>query len=630
VTPPSKSPSRRIAIRTYLIAALLFLFAVLARCASLGKCATFDEGVGLVAAWIQTYDFDFRCNPEDPPLVKLIAIAGANPGDFPIDRQSPLWNAMPCKNTAQFEYAFKSLYRRPGINPDNLLNSARLHMLVFGVALGALIAWWAWRLAGPRAAIVSVVFFSLDPNFLAHAPLLKDDVPITFALLAVMACVWLVGERATLPRCLALALTLGIALATKFSGLLAIPMIAIALCLLAFQPRPWRVLHWTASRRSQRIASIAALSTILLITAYLEIWASYGFRFSMSGNTDQPFNRDALAQIASNPELSAAHPDAQNATPAQIAQWRAAWRPTLIPRFTLWAFDHHLLPEAWLNGFLNTYASSLSRASFLCGNFSKTGWWYYFPLAILFKTPLATLTAILLAAISCLWPRATSSGQSPDRWPLYATLVAPILYLIVAMKGNIDIGLRHVLPIYPFLFIFVGVMAARAWSRWPRIARPTIFILALGLATETLAAYPNYIAFFNAAVGGPRGGLNLLADSNLSWGQDLPLLGQWQAQHPDNPIFLIYSGTADPAHYGIGSYQMIFEKTEPDPRMSLSPSPVLAIDAMKLQATFQSDPANPAPLQLKDMRPIAVLGGTIYLFPIDADKIKLLSRLNGP
>lgn len=68
---------------------------------------------------------------------------------------------------------------------------------------------------------------------------------------------------------------------------------------------------------------------------------------------------------------------------------------------------------------------------------------------------------------------------------------------------------------------------------------------------ETLAGYPDYLAFFNLPSGGSRGGLSLLGDSNLDWGQDLPALADWQRQHPEPTLYLSYSGTADPAAYGI-------------------------------------------------------------------------------
>src|SRR5439155_14313412 len=91
------------------------------------------------------------------------------------------------------------------------------------------------------------------------------------------------------------------------------------------------------------------------------------------------------------PEVLLSHPD-QNPTDEEVR----AWQPNIVVRAILFADDHKLLPASWLHGLLFTRASILLRRTFLCGQYSITGWWYYFPLAMLFKTPLATL-AVLLA-----------------------------------------------------------------------------------------------------------------------------------------------------------------------------------------------------------------------------------------
>ena len=103
-------------------------------------------------------------------------------------------------------YFKQVFYFTPGNDAIDLLREARLRMLLLGAALGAGIAWWAWRLAGPAAGVIAAAAFSLDPNFLAHSPLLKGDVPVTLTFLLLMASIWLAGLRATFVRCLLVAL----------------------------------------------------------------------------------------------------------------------------------------------------------------------------------------------------------------------------------------------------------------------------------------------------------------------------------------------------------------------------------------------------------------------------------------
>ena len=119
------------------------------------------------------------------------------------------------------------------------------------------------------------------------------------------------------------------------------------------------------------------------------------------------------------------------------------------------------------------------------------------------------------------------------------------------MQSHLDIGIRHILPVYPFLFILIGIAAARSINLWPRASIAIVGVFVLGLAVESYAAFPNFIPFFNVAAGGPRGGLNLLGDSNIDWGQELPDLAKWQARNPDCTLYLGYFGFADPKTYGV-------------------------------------------------------------------------------
>ncbi|MGD1276061.1 MAG: hypothetical protein ABR964_02410 [Tepidisphaeraceae bacterium] len=607
-----RDPSKTIAA-VVCCAGLLTIFAVTARRASLGKCATGDETIGLLGAWVQTHDGDFRCNPEDPPLIKFIAVAGTDKTKLPIQEQGALWDLVPSEMIAQCKVAYQALYRTPGVDADALLNAARLRMIGLAVLLGVIIGWWAWRLAGAGAAVVAAGLFSLDPNFLAHSPLLKNDMPMTLALVAVMAAAWLIGERATFWRWAALSLLLGVALTMKFSGVLCVGMIALALGLRALMGRPWQVLRWTARTRGGRLAAAAALWAGAVLIGWASIWASYGFRFSISGQRHQPFDRAAICNIVADREDLLAHGLPRNYTPAQLAQWRPSWQPSVVARTVLWTYDHRLLPEGWLFGFLYTYETSLFRDAFLCGMYSQRGWWYYFPAAFVFKTPMATLAGLVLAAGWWLWRG--RKLERCDRWAVCAAAVGPVIYMAVAMAGHLNLGLRHVLEVYPFLFIFAAVMAARAWRAAPRSTVVIVAALLAGLAVETAAAFPDYIPFFNAACGGARGGLRLLGDSNLSWGQDLPLLGRWQREHPEHPVYLIYFGAADPLYYGIKDFRSVFDSTLPDPRLPRPPGSVLALDATTLQGTYQLDRQRPELKRLREQKPIAVIGGSIYLYP---------------
>lgn len=595
---------------------LLAIFAATAWTAWLKKSATCDEPLHFVSAWIQVHDDDFRCNCEDPPLWKYYLALGTDKSTLVIDRKSALWPAMLNMIPAPaYEFSVHSLYRTAAA--DELLSAGRARMLVLALSVGGMIGWWAWRLRGPTAAIVAVAVFAFDPNFLAHGPLVKNDVAITLVFLLLMMAIWLMGEQASIPRILAVAILIGVALTVKFSGILAIPILAIALLCRVLIDKPWPMIRWTARGRLQRLAAAGAIFAGSIALAYLLIWACYRFRFgSSAADPLAKFTfRETLTKGAGiQATLAHGQPPSRFVDTATLQKWVDQWHPDPTMRLVLFANRHHLLPQSWLIGFLYTYVTSLARPAYLYGQLSPTGFWYYFPAAMAFKTPLATLIA--LAGALAFWiSRWRKRPRVLDPWRLCAVLIAPLLYAGFAIHSHLNIGLRHILPVYPFLFIFVGVIAADAWRYRPKITGVVLAILLLGLCGETYCAYPDYIPFFNVAAGGSRGGLGLLSDSNIDWGQDLPTIAKWQREHPDHQLYLCDFGCVDPKYYGIHYIDMYGSYTPyPDATAPNGYPPIFAISADALQGTYLNPQQNQTIEPFRHERPVDVLGGCIYLF----------------
>jgi len=154
------------------------------------------------------------------------------------------------------------------------------------------------------------------------------------------------------------------------------------------------------------------------------------------------------------------------------------------------------------------------------------------------KTPVATLLILAAAVFFAMRPRAS---------PPFAFWVAAVpiaAYLAMSMTAHINLGLRHALAPYPFLFALLGA----AMVHW----RARYALAACGLlAAESLAVYPNYLAFFNAAVGGPSAGPRYLLDSNIDWGQDVLKLKSWMDARGVKQVCHCYFGSADLTYYGV-------------------------------------------------------------------------------
>ena len=610
VQPPAQSGLRR--LPTLICALLLALFLALSWTSVQSKSPTFDETLHAATGWSHRHLHDYRANPEDPPLWKRFAVLPHPSDALHINPADPHWTSIPSTHESQWPFSRDLLYRTPGRDGLAFIQRSRAVMLIPALLLGILLAIWARQLAGPAAAIIAATLFALDPNFIAHAPLVKNDVAFTASLFAAVYFTWLVGRRATTPRILALIATLCLAIGTKFSALLLAPIVTLLLLLRAMDRHEWSFPGRFLTTRRAKLLAALSLWLLVAVSSYAFIWGMYGNRFSASADPSERLNFDELLTMSRSVE-----------TIGQRTEGAPQWEPSLATRALLFLNDRHLLPEPFVYGLLYTRASSIARPAYLLGETQSRGWAWYFPFAMLVKTPLATIAAAILAIAVFLLlrrrPATSTTTPSLTTWTRLCILIPLLIYGLAAINTRLNLGLRHVLPLYPFLYLAIAITLSKLFELQPRRAILILSPLALLLLIETLIAFPHYIAFFNAP-SAAAGRLHLLSDSNLDWGQDLPLLAQWQRNHPDRPLYLLYFGTADPAAYGI--------RYTPLPGMTLAPDDatfpdqpgVLAISATHLQGTYLD--AGPLHRTYKDWikgkKPLAILGHSIYLYEVDA------------
>src|SRR5262249_41698115 len=297
------------------------------------------------------------------------------------------------------------------ISADQMLAWSRFTNLFLGVLLVALIGWWAYRLWGSLAAMVAMALASLEPNLVAHSALVTTDLGVALFIFLAVYLLWEYLQLPTWGRLAAVGVSTGLALASKFSALFLVAALSLILALLIITGEPCALpANKTRIDRWAKIAQVGTLFLIVLFVAFLTVVPVYFFQ--------------------------------------GIGAWMTGLR-----EFLAHADTGHL--------------------SFLLGNYSYQGWWNYFGIAFLIKTPVGSL---LLIAASLVFYRV---GKPLQRRDAILLLIAPTLIFIATTQAKVNIGLRHILPVYPFLFVLASRLATvrlrREWGVPLIIGIPTIF-----------------------------------------------------------------------------------------------------------------------------------------------------------
>ena len=251
---------------------------------------------------------------------------------------------------------------------------------------------------------------------------------------------------------------------------------------------------------------------------------------------------------------------------------------------------------------------------FFLGDVRTTGSPWYFPVALALKLPLSTTTLFALGVVGTLW------GPFDRRWLLLA--VPPVAFVAAMTAAGVDLGVRVVLPAVPFIYLWAARLAVAGRWRGPRL-----LLVAVGGAGAVFAgvrAAPHQLAYFTEPVGGPEAAVRLLGDSNLDWGQDLPAVRDFMERERLPVIALAYYGTCPPRYYGV-RYRPLptWGNLEPPPA-DPGPPPgrqVVAVSAGNLQGTYLPDPDTYA--WLRSRKPVAVLGGSVWVFDLTDDPASL-------
>ena len=268
-----------------------------------------------------------------------------------------------------------------------------------------------------------------------------------------------------------------------------------------------------------------------------------------------------------------------------LAWRRRSWRPLLVLLLVgavggvvIWlSYGLAIRPlpggAFWDDLFWELQYFGKAHGSYLAGDYSTTGWWYYFPFAFAIKTPLITLL-LLASAFASLVRNVAKDWQT-----IWFLLLPVAVYFIVSLFSSLNIGYRYLLPTLPFLWLFTAVSLGKFPQKWRTFFQWVGGVGVVWLLFQAVVIWPDYIPYFNQLAGEPDDSWRLLSDSNIDWGQDLPALAAWQRESGE-VVKLSYFGTAHPSAYDI----------EFEPLPMWAPAPEQAFPGRQLY-----DPMNPAP-----------------------------------
>ncbi len=488
-------PARR---STLVLVPLLILIFVL-QCGWFIRTQSFtnDEPEHIVAG-LEAWRFgEFKQWHDQPPLARLL---------FTLPLLKSNWS-----------YRYTENQVRPVTPaPEVWLYRTRPVSVFFGVLLLLLIWATARRLFSEQTANFVLALAVLSPELVAHFSLATIDGVGCLCLFASVLQWMRYWRNPTRAQAALLGFLLGCLLLAKFNSP---PLFALTLFLVLVLA-PGEIRFHPRGLQFRRAAAV-------FLIACLVVWGGYFFHVSKVTFADQMVSIHFSGYT-------------------KLLQYEM---PTLKTPITIF------LPACeWMTGLgMVVFHNMEGHRSFLLGHYSANGWKLYFPAAILLKWPLLVLVLGFAGVYVVL------RHKLPGRRDLLLMSIFPAVYFLFAITAHINIGVRHVLPLYPFLLLYAGAFAEQIRElRWTKLL---LGILLIVQAADIARYAPDYVSYFTVLVK-PANTWQLLSDNNTDWGQGFVALRRFQDEHPNEPIHLAYVGEVDPAFYGI-RYTRLKEEDHP-------------------------------------------------------------------
>ncbi|HEU4509011.1 MAG TPA: glycosyltransferase family 39 protein [Pyrinomonadaceae bacterium] len=547
---------------------------------------TWDEANHIYAGYRMWTHADYGLNPEHPPLLKLLATA-------------PLLSSQP-KSPAPEERFFKEdaflrgkdfLYQN---DADRILARTRTAAAVLTLLTALVVFFGTREMFGYGPAFIALTLLAFDPNILAHGALITTDVGLAcFMFLSVFMFYRFVKAPSAL-RLIAAGVSVGLVLAVKHTGILVLPILfLLTLCEIAFN-----IFARDREKIGRHALKLIGSLAVIVLVGWLVLWSTYRFRYD-------------------------ARPDGLQMNPP-LAEYVQGLKPFEVS-FISTAARLRILPESYLYGLADVKLTSNYYTSYVLGKVYAHGVWFYFPVAFLIKSTVGVLVLLLLSVVTI---------RRLNRWREVIFLIVPVIfYLLVAMTVGMNIGVRHILVVYVFLYVLIG---GATWALMKK-SRTWAYAAALFLflhAASSVLAFPNYVAYANELWGGPSQTHKYLTDSNSDWGQQLKSVKRYLDQRGVKDCWFVYfaAGVAEPGYYGIPCKPLLTINTlwlnEPIDVPSTIEGPVL-ISASNLSGVeFGPGSLNPYG-QFKLLEPTAVIDRGVFVFDgkFDVPLAAALSRV---
>ncbi|MGZ8842369.1 MAG: ArnT family glycosyltransferase [Pyrinomonadaceae bacterium] len=552
----------------------LQMFAVISR-----KSITVDEIVMIPSAYYHLAAGNFQLVNEHPPLSKIIASVPTlfiQPNEVKPDQIF----GDPGSIQEKWSYAERFWENNPGIF-ESLSFWPRVPAILLTVLLGLFIFKFARELFGPLAAVISVALFTLEPTVLAHGRVVQTDIPATLGYFLLFFMLYRYANKPSLKHAVWIGAAAGVALLAKFSMLLAGPVLAVFFVMMI----------WRAPRKGNSRGSLFAHIAVIALVMLVLINAGYLFQHRAIGEPDVQWIQESFPRVSGTVTL-----------------------------FT--SLLSHIVSADFILGILRQvrHTAEGHPAGFL-GMYSRTGWWYYFPVAFALKT---TLPFLLLSIASLAWGVYQYAKKRDAR---FLWMLAPFLvYTLYVLGSRIDIGVRYYLPAYPFLFILGGALLASAIrsKQLRRAGMVASFVVMAWIGVEAVRVYPDHMSYMNQlAFAHPHWWY--LSDSNVEWGDEARNVGLYLTLRGETRVRSAFLGDFIMLHhYGVQSLALATaEGGEPEPTRYVAIGASFlngstVPEALKIQGRWATETERQNFFDAYRRRtPEAIIGGSVYLYRDD-------------